>query len=541
MDILPSGTEINGFRIVDKIANGNMGMVYRAIQINLNREVALKVLFPQTTEDEDFVRGFFREAQAAAAFTHQHIVQAYDVGKTDDGLYYFAMELVDGGDIQEKIKAQGALNATDALSMLIGIADGLHHGNTTRQLTHSDLKPANILLTKHGVAKLADLGLARMGGEIQGESDGIMLTPLYAAPEMINETWKVGDPRADIYSFGATLYEMIIGTPPFKDTDYNKILDMHLHSKHVSLTVLNPDIPKAISAFVDSLLEKQPENRPQDWITVKKAMDKLLRAPKAQLKKKKVFHVNSANHHHKEQKKSPKALVIILALLIAAGAFLVFVLPNKKAAPKEIIKTPVKQESIDPSPTDDIAPPPKIKPKKAAPKEIVKIQKVVEPKIDSPEEILYKEKLKGLINSNLMDWQENAEALSISAPENKVRFFENLSAALDNAIEHLVNTPLKERAELHLVSNTENEFTFHQQRVFGTVEFSVKKDTPKALEYLSINLGKIIKRNPKEDRGLSRLTLMLNARNPNRTKSQLSLIKKPMIKEIINDILEVSK
>ena len=541
MDILPSGTEINGFRIVDKIANGNMGMVYRAIQINLNREVALKVLFPQTTEDEDFVRGFFREAQAAAAFTHQHIVQAYDVGKTDDGLYYFAMELVDGGDIQEKIKAQGSLNPTDALSMLIGIADGLHHGNTTRQLTHSDLKPANILLTKHGVAKLADLGLARMGGEIQGESDGIMLTPLYAAPEMINQTWQVGDPRADIYSFGATLYEMIIGAPPFNDSDYNKILDMHLHNKHVPMTVLNPEIPKPISAFVDSLLEKQPEHRPQDWLIVKQAMDKLLRAPKAHLKKKKVFHVNSANHHHKAKKKSPKALIFILAALIAAGVFLVFVLPNKKTEVTKPTKAPIKQESIDPSPTDDIAAPPEIKIKKAVPEKPVKVEKIIKPKVDSPQQILYKEKLKALINSNLIDWPLHAEALSISAPENKVRFFENLSKTLDNAVENLISTPPKQRAALHLVSSSENKFTFHRQRVFGTLEFSVKKDSAKARDFLAINLGQMVKRNPKEDRDLARLSLILKATDSKMLKKQLSLIKKPIIREVIKDILEVTK
>ncbi len=112
-------------------------------------------------------------------------MQAYDVGQSEDELYYFAMELVDGGDVLELIKTNDSIIYKDALPLMTGIAEGLHYGNSTRQLTHGDLKPANILITRQGEAKLADLGLARMGGEIQGESDGIMLTPMYAAPEMI--------------------------------------------------------------------------------------------------------------------------------------------------------------------------------------------------------------------------------------------------------------------------------------------------------------------------------------------------------------------
>ena len=177
-ELLPEGREIGGFRIDKAIGHGNMGIIYRAIQINLNRPVALKVLFKTVAEDQDFVRSFFREAQAAAAFTHQNIVQAFDVGQSDDGIYYFAMELIDGGDISLQLKQTGIYDPVDALEKMLGVADGLDYGSTLRKLTHGDIKPANIMITKNGTFKLADLGLARMGGEIQGESDGLMLTPL---------------------------------------------------------------------------------------------------------------------------------------------------------------------------------------------------------------------------------------------------------------------------------------------------------------------------------------------------------------------------
>ena len=114
-ELLPAGRELGGFRIIEAIGNGNMGLIYKAVQINLNRPVALKVLFKSIADDEEFVRSFFREAQAAAAFTHQNIVQAFDVGETDDGIYYFAMELIEGGDIAQKMEAEGPFSSDDAL------------------------------------------------------------------------------------------------------------------------------------------------------------------------------------------------------------------------------------------------------------------------------------------------------------------------------------------------------------------------------------------------------------------------------------------
>ena len=323
---LAPGREVGGFLIEGPLGHGNMGVVYKAMQVNLRREVALKILPPAIARDDDFLRAFFREAQAAAAFTHQNIVQAFDVGKTDDGLFFFAMELVDGGDIAVKIKQEKRIDPVESLKLLVGVADGLDYGSQARRLTHGDLKPANILLTRNGKAKLADLGLARMGGEIDGESDGVMLTPLYASPEMIHNKWEVGDPRADIYSFGATLYHMIAGHPPFEADDYQQVMTMQVHSAHRHLVDLVPDCPLPISRFVDHLLEKKADNRPQNWKEVKTRMDELIADPTEARKRKSggiqlkgPAHYNHHTHHHHPPESAPakKGFPLIPVLAVA--------------------------------------------------------------------------------------------------------------------------------------------------------------------------------------------------------------------------------
>ena len=336
-ELLVEGQIISGFKIDKAIGHGNMGIIYRAIQINLNRPVALKILFKSIAEDKDFVRCFFREAQAAAAFTHQNIVQAFDVGQTDDGIYFFAMELIQGGDISQQLDRRGTYPPLEALKYIVNIVDGLDYGSSLRKLTHGDIKPANIMITKTGTPKLADLGLARMGGEIQGESDGIMLTPLYAAPEMINGTWEVGDPRADMYSVGATLYHMISGKPPFNDKDYKEVIRMQLNDKHIPLTEIKNPAPAGISKLVDKLLEKNPDDRFKDWSTAKSAIERAIKLPKGSSKKKtKVHHfyeseghstlVKAPKKHQKKTKRSPS--LIMFALIISGAIAVVLSLPS---------------------------------------------------------------------------------------------------------------------------------------------------------------------------------------------------------------------
>jgi serine/threonine protein kinase len=361
-----------------------MGTVYSATQVNLNRKVAIKVLFESTVEDQDFLRGFFREAQAAAAFTHQNIVQAYDVGQTENDLYYFAMELVDGGDVLELIKANDSIIYKEALPLITGIAEGLHYGNSTRQLTHGDLKPANILITRQGEAKLADLGLARMGGEIQGESDGIMLTPMYTAPEMILDQWKNGDPRADIYSFGATLYHMLAGHPPFEHESFKEILRMQVEEAHIPLKKAKAKIPQGVSDFVDHLLEKDLNDRPQTWAEVLESLQQLkIKASSYQRKSDKKSKSKVFDRANADNAKSKKTLIAVILgfFLIAAIALTLINLDSKKSntvkpsTPKTTPNPTVKTEALPI--VSDTKNPPVIKTKKELKKQ-AKAEKRIE-------------------------------------------------------------------------------------------------------------------------------------------------------------------
>ncbi|MDD7984247.1 protein kinase [Lentisphaera marina] len=386
------------------MASGNMGTVYSATQVNLNRKVAIKVLFESTVQDQDFLRGFFREAQAAAAFTHQNIVQAYDVGQSEDELYYFAMELVDGGDVLELIKSNDSIIYKDALPLMTGIAEGLHYGNSTRQLTHGDLKPANILITRQGEAKLADLGLARMGGEIQGESDGIMLTPMYAAPEMILDQWENGDPRADIYSFGATLYHMLAGHPPFEDPSFKEILRMQIEEDHIPLKKAKAKIPQGVSDFVDHLLEKDLHKRPQTWAEVLESLQQLkLKASVYQRSSDKKSKSKVFDRAHADNNKSKNTLIAVILgfFIIAAIALTLINIDNKNTNTRESktpqSNSPTKEELLTKPPVET---PPAIAKQKAPespkPKKILKQEKreakLLNDKRTNPKPVIEKKK-----------------------------------------------------------------------------------------------------------------------------------------------------
>ncbi len=280
---LARGAKVAGYEIDSEIGRGNMAVVYRAIQLNLERPIALKVLFPSLAKDQDFLENFRREARAAASFTHPNIVQAFDVGMTDDKINYFAMELVDGGSLIEHINIKGRFRPVRTIEIMTCIAEALDYGFKTQRLTHGDIKPANILLTKYGEPKLADLGLAQTIRNLNNSSD-LILTPLYAPPELIQRVWTQGDPRADIYSFGATIFHMLAGMPPFPGTDPKAVLKKHIKVSPPVLSEIIDDFPKELSEYVDTLLSKHPDDRPDTWYDVKEALKSFNKSSKPQVK-----------------------------------------------------------------------------------------------------------------------------------------------------------------------------------------------------------------------------------------------------------------
>ncbi len=276
---LSPNTVVAGFRVEREIGRGAMAVVYKALQLNLDRAVALKILTADQAHDKEFVVRFFNEARAAAQLTHPNIIQAYDAGIADNDVHYFAMEYVEGETLLQTIEREGFLRPAAALAIAYDIADALDCGWERQQLTHGDIKPENIILNRNGETKLADFGLAKVSGHDFDGSD-IMLTPLYGAPEVINGARSASDCRADIYSFGATLYHMLAGVPPYPGDDPHEVMQRHLDEPLTPVTQRNPSISKDLSDFVGSLLAKDPAARPSTWADVKKAI-KGLRRPKS--------------------------------------------------------------------------------------------------------------------------------------------------------------------------------------------------------------------------------------------------------------------
>jgi serine/threonine protein kinase len=271
---IDTSIQIEGYDVVSELAHGNYGVVYLGVQKRLNRLVAIKVLADDLNNDKNYIAQFHHEAQVAAQLSHPNVVQAFDVGHGISDHFYFVMELVDGEDIYKIIKRKGKISWRQSFEWMKDIAIALDYGMHKRQLTHGDIKPANVMITKAGKVKLADLGLACMGGEKKDEEQ--QFTPYYAAPEVIDGTWEIGDPRADMYSFGATLYHMVSGRPVFDSEDCDEILEMHQHKNAIDCNVF-ASVPDDVSDFICRLLEKHPEDRFSKWSEITDQIDHLLK------------------------------------------------------------------------------------------------------------------------------------------------------------------------------------------------------------------------------------------------------------------------
>ncbi len=256
-----SGLMVDDFQIVAQLGRGANGMVYLGWQLPLAREAAVKLLPSDRVGDSQAIRSFFEEARATARFCHPNIVQALQAGVTPDGVYFFAMELVDGKNLETIIEQYGPPKYSEALSIASKLAAALEYTWHRAEMIHGDIKPANILMTASGEPKLADLGLAQFGAMRYFE----MATPLYVSPEVIEGDCARINFKADIYSFGATLYEIFSGEPPFFDTEPERVLEMQLYDQPMPLERRLGFFDPTVSRFIDRMLEKDPDRRPTSW------------------------------------------------------------------------------------------------------------------------------------------------------------------------------------------------------------------------------------------------------------------------------------
>lgn len=261
------GAVIADFIIIKELGRGGMGIVYLSHQISLDRSAALKVLAETYANNTEFVVGFIKEARAAAKLNHPHIVQAYAVGE-DEGLYYFAMENVDGRTMKEVLGEKKIIPIEEATQIIQQIAEALDYAWKEQRLVHRDIKPDNIMLTNNGKAKLADLGLARVAGDKDEKenSDEVMGTPQYISPEAL-----LGEPmdiRSDIYSLGATFYQFVTGQFPFNGNSASEIAKKHITDPLIPPVQINPAIPQNVSDVIVKMMEKDPNKRYQDGETL---------------------------------------------------------------------------------------------------------------------------------------------------------------------------------------------------------------------------------------------------------------------------------
>jgi serine/threonine protein kinase/tetratricopeptide (TPR) repeat protein len=254
------GQTVSHYRILEKLGEGGMGVVYKAEDIRLNRDVALKFLPPTLTADSDARQRFLREAQAASALDHPNICTVHDVGDTEDGETYIVMACYDGQTLKKSIE-QGPLDIDRALEIAIQVAAGLSRAHGAG-IVHRDLKPANIFVTTHGEVKILDFGLAKVAGQSLLTGTGTTMgTAAYMSPEQARS--EQVDGRTDVWSLGVVLYEMITGQRPFQ-SDYEQALVYSiLNEEPRPARSLRNEIPEVVEQIVAKALAKKPEERYQ--------------------------------------------------------------------------------------------------------------------------------------------------------------------------------------------------------------------------------------------------------------------------------------
>ena len=301
---LRPGTVVDGYEIQYELGRGAMAIVYLAKQLDLDRPVAFKVLSASLARDKDYVTRFFNEARAAAALSHPSIIQAYKAGITAEGLYYFCMEYVEGETLLDMINENQRVPILQSLTLMTEVAEALEYGWQRYKFTHGDIKPENIMVNMQGKAKLADFGLAKVEGHDYAGND-VMLTPLYAAPELIRSTGNKSDCRSDIYAFGATLYHAIAGTPPFPGNDAQEVLDRHVHENPEPLSNRYQPTPQLLSNLVDRMLIKDPNKRIQNWTEIVAGLRSVTATLTTPQKKKLTLNKSTDSRNRLHQKPQP--------------------------------------------------------------------------------------------------------------------------------------------------------------------------------------------------------------------------------------------
>jgi serine/threonine-protein kinase len=263
----PSGHHLRSlgeFRLLRRLGQGGMGSVFLAYDEAHHRHVAVKVLSDQLASNRAYVERFYREAKSGALLDHPNIVHCIRAGQDKTtGKHYLVLEYVDGPSAHALLERMGRLSVGDAVHVILDIARGLEHVHS-RNIIHRDIKPDNILITQSGVAKLADLGLAKRMDEVShltGLRVGFGTLDYIPYEQAINA--KQADVRSDIYALGATLYHLVTGEVPFPAKSYMEVAEKKVIGKFTPASELNPEVPPVLDRILAKMLAAKPDDRYQ--------------------------------------------------------------------------------------------------------------------------------------------------------------------------------------------------------------------------------------------------------------------------------------
>ena len=266
----------NRYEVLEKIGIGGMATVYKAKDNILKRNVAVKVLRDEFTTDEEFIKRFNTEAQAAASLTHPNIVSIYDVGH-EDNLYFIVMELIQGKTLKQIITEDGVLPWKWSINIAIQIASALEIAHKNN-IVHRDIKPHNIIITEDGVAKVTDFGIAKAVSNSTITAFGTTIGSVhYFSPEHARGGYT--DAKSDIYSLGVVMYEMMTGRVPFDADTPVSIALKHMQEKPVEPIKLNPSIPYAVNKIIMKAMQKEVALRYSSATEMLKDLNAALKNP----------------------------------------------------------------------------------------------------------------------------------------------------------------------------------------------------------------------------------------------------------------------
>lgn len=362
------------YEILERIGQGGMSIVYRAMQVTMHRIVALKMLKMGLSSDPIFVQRFSREVAFLGRLNHRNIVTVFDSGVSAEGYLYLAMDLLSGPTLQEILDRNDVIPLARAQNITLQICDALNHAHK-RDITHRDLKPGNVIIEAddrgNDIVKIVDFGLAKMGegserltkaGELWGSS-------FYMSPEQCNGS--ESDSRSDIYSFGILIYYMMCGKLPFRGNTFMETIAKQVNEAPPSFKESNPnvEISDVLEKIVLRCLEKSPADRYQSVAELKTALSAIFPAsaqttseansarqisnampkPKAPPRS-----MNIGGHDRIPEKKSNagKALIVLFLVILVCGIAIAFVMLNVKPATPQAVPAVVPPKATTSAPTN---------------------------------------------------------------------------------------------------------------------------------------------------------------------------------------------